>query len=170
MRNEQIERCCEYLRGLQIEFERFDHPPVFTVEEGRELLAHIPGAGTKNLFLRDKSGRNHILVTVPEEKRVDLKKFADTLEFGRLSFASAERLMRLLGVEPGSVTLLGLINDTEQKVQFIIDNELVSQDRLQMHPLTNCATLVIKTGDVEAFVMASGHTWNIHEIPELGAE
>lgn len=167
MSEEAAARCCAFLSELGIVFERFDHPAVFTVEQGETLLAHVPGAGTKNLFLRDKSGRTHFLLTVPEKKQVDLKTLANSLGMSRLSFASADSLIRYLGVEPGSVTLLGLMNDTEKNVKFLIDQDLLLHDRWQMHPLTNQATLVLKRSDVEHFVISTGHTWSVLSVASL---
>src|SRR5256885_16007086 len=90
----------------------YQHPPVMTVEASERLVPRLPGAKTKNLFLRDKKGARHFLVTVPHHLAVDLDALGDRLDARRLGFASAERLMQYLGVTPGSVSLLALVNDT----------------------------------------------------------
>lgn len=146
------------LNELNIPYTRFDHAPVFTVAEGEALIKSLPGAPSKNLFLRDKIGTKHYLVVMYALKRADLKELAALLGEQKLSFASPERLMEHLGVTPGSVTPLALINDTEKAVHLIIDTELWSHDSMQFHPLTNTATLVIARPDMEKFFAWSGHT------------
>jgi Ala-tRNA(Pro) deacylase len=100
-----------FLADHGIELQRFEHPPVMTVEESERLVPRLPGAKTKNLFLRDKKGARHFLVTVPYKVAVDLIALGVQLGAGRLGFASAERLMKHLGVTPGWVSLLALVND-----------------------------------------------------------
>lgn len=145
------------LNTLHIPYTRFDHAPVFTVAEGEALIKSLPGAPSKNLFLRDKTGTKHYLVVMHALKRADLKKLAALLGEQKLSFASPERLMKYLGVTPGSVTPLALMNDTQKAVQLIIDTELWGHDSLQFHPLINTATLVIARADMEKFFAWSGH-------------
>jgi len=103
----------EFLDANNVSYERHDHPEVFTVEESKKLSPELNGASTKNLFLRDKKGIRHFLVTVPEDKKVDLKALSSALDSSRLSFASPERLKTHLGIDPGSVSLLALANDSE---------------------------------------------------------
>ena len=97
------------LANLKIPYTRYDHAPIFTVEEGEALIKSIPAGPSKNLFLRDKTGTKHFLVVMYAHKRADLKKMAEKLGEPKLSFASPERLLKYLGVTPGSVTPLGLI-------------------------------------------------------------
>src|SRR5437764_9908864 len=101
-----------FLAQHRIEARRHEHPPVMTVEESERLVPRLPGARTKNLFLRDKKGSRHFLVTVPHDVAVDLNALGARIGAGRLGFASAERLQRHLGITPGSVSLLALVNDT----------------------------------------------------------
>ena len=96
----------EFLEGNEVGYERHDHEAVFTVEESKQLSPELEGASTKNLFLRDKKGSRHFLVTVQEDKQIDLKALSGKLDSSRLSFASPERLKTLLGIAPGSVSLL----------------------------------------------------------------
>src|SRR6185369_10280061 len=93
----------EFLARHGIEAARHEHPAVMTVEESERLVPRLPGAKTKNLFLRDRKGARHLLVTVPHDLAVDLKELGATLGADRLGFASADRLMKYLGVSPGSV-------------------------------------------------------------------
>lgn len=153
-----------FLDEHKIAYKNFEHEAVFTVEESSKL-PEMPGAPTKNLFLRDKSGTKFFLVSVPHEKRVDLKLLKPILNVSKLSFASDEDLQRLLGVTPGSVTLLGLICDTSVAVEVIIDSGLWGADSVQCHPLRNTATTVITHDGLERFLKATGHEWKVIDVP-----
>ena len=100
----------EFLDTIEVSYERFDHPAVYTVSEAKKLSPKMDGASTKNLFLRDKKGIRHFLVIVPQDKQVDLKELSSILEASRLSFASPDRMKKYLGIEPGSVSILSLIH------------------------------------------------------------
>lgn len=141
------------------------HQPVMTVSEAEQHLPSLPGTMTKNLFLRDNKGRRHFLVTVPHTVTVDLTALGKTLEVGRLGFASAERLKRHLGVTPGSVSLLALVNDQACTVEFIIDRQLWDADLLHAHPLQNDATTLVSHADLERFLAATGHKPRIINVP-----
>jgi Ala-tRNA(Pro) deacylase len=154
-----------FLAHHNIEAKRFDHPPVMTVEESERLVPRLPGAKTKNLFLRDKRGARHFLVTVPHDLAVDLVALGTQLGAGRLGFASADRLMNHLGIAPGSVSLLALINDTAHAVEFVIDRRLWEADAVHAHPLVNSATMVIPHMQLERFLVATGHRPRIVEVP-----
>lgn len=138
----------ELLINNQIPYERFDHVALFTCQDSDALAPDMPGAPTKNLFLRDGKGKKHFVVTISHSKRIDLKRLAQLLEVDRLSFASSERLKNYLGLEPGSVTLLAIVNDIDRQVEFIIDKELWQENSLQCHPLVNTATLVISRENI----------------------
>lgn len=147
-----------------IAYRRYDHPAVYTCEEAERLCPKMPGESIKNLFLRDRDGRRHFLVVVGYKKSVDLNGLREALGISKLSFASPERLKKYLGVEPGSVTLLGLVNDTEKAVEVILD-EAVWGQALQCHPLVNTATLVIPQEDIKKFLEASGHVYKVLDVP-----
>src|SRR5690606_37507446 len=115
------------------------HRPVFTVEEGADLNAQMPGGHTKNLFLKDKKGALFLLCAIADTA-IDLNAVSKLLGAARFSFGSAERLMRHLGVEPGSVTLFALINDPAREVTLILDEALFAHDPVHFHPLRNDAT------------------------------
>lgn len=158
----------EFLDQHGIAYQRFDHPAVFTCEQANELRIPMPGKDTKNLFLRDKKGKRHFLVSVGHEKQVDLKALTETLGVQQgLSFGSPERLKAHLGVEPGSVTLLGLVNDTAHAVEFVVDRAVWEAEAVCCHPLVNTATLVISHGGLETFLRATGHPWKIIDIPAI---
>ena len=147
----------QYLDEHQIEFERYDHPPVYTVDDVKRLVPPLPAAKTKNLFLRDHKGRRHFLVIVPADKRVDIKALNALIGASRLSFGSADRLKKFLGVDPGSVTIFALVNDPEHSVELIIDESLWEQQAFQFHPLINTATLVISNDNLKRFLASTGH-------------
>jgi Ala-tRNA(Pro) deacylase len=148
-----------------IDYRRCDHPAVFTVDEAARLVPPLPGAKTKNLFLRDKPGRRHFLVCVPAAKTVDLRALSDAIGAGRLSFGSLGRLGRFLGVAPGAVTLLALCNDPTHAVELFVDEELWQAEAFQYHPLVNTSTLVISRGAVERFLKATGHRLQLIRVP-----
>ncbi len=104
------------LRSLGIDYLRIDHPAVFTADEARAKVPPMPGAKAKNLLVQDRSGEQVFMVTVPYDKSVDLKALAAALGTRKLSFVSAESMQELIGVTPGAVSLLGLINDKGCKV------------------------------------------------------
>jgi Ala-tRNA(Pro) deacylase len=154
-----------FLREHDVAAERHSHPPVMTVEESERLVPKLPGAKTKNLFLRDRKGARHFLVTVPHDLPVDLNALGAALAAGRLGFASPERLARHLGIAPGSVSLLALVNDADDAVEFVIDRRLWQAPAVQAHPLVNDATLVIAHADLERFLAATGHVPRVIDVP-----
>jgi Ala-tRNA(Pro) deacylase len=155
-----------YLAALGIEYQRFDHEPVFTCDEAEKAVpAGLGAAHTKNLFLRDGKGRRHWLLVTLCAKQVDLRAFGERVVGERVSFASAERLAKYLGVTPGSVTILGLMNDGERAVELLVDDEVWAMDRWQAHPLVNTATLVMARSDIERFLDATGHQPRVVSVP-----
>ena len=155
----------DFLIKHSIKLERHEHAAVMTVAESELLVPALPGAKTKNLFLRDKKGLKHFLVTIPAALSVNLNQLGDVLGAGRLGFASADRLMRHLGVTPGSVSMLGLVNDTAHHVQFVIDQALWEAPAVQAHPLVNTATMVMPHADLVRFLAATGHEPQIISVP-----
>jgi Ala-tRNA(Pro) deacylase len=119
-----------------------DHPAVFRVEEGLELKAALPGAHTKNLFLKDHRGRLW-LISARQDTMIDLKRAAAAMGSGRLSFGNETLMFETLGVRPGSVTALALINDAERRVTFVLDQRLWEAEIVNFHPLTNTATTAL---------------------------
>ncbi len=148
-----------------IGYRRCDHPAVFTVDEAARWVPPLPGAKTKNLFLRDKPGRRHFLVCVPAAKTVDLRALSVAIGAGRLSFGSPDRLGRHLGIEPGAVTLLALFNDPARAVELYVDAELWQAEAFQFHPLVNTSTLVISREAVERFLQLTGHKVEVIVVP-----
>jgi Ala-tRNA(Pro) deacylase len=131
------------------------HRPVFTVEEGADLKASMPGGHTKNLFLKDKKGALFLISAIADTK-VDLNAVSKLLNVGRFSFGSAELLERHLGVSPGSVTVFAVINDPARTVTLVLDEALFDHDPVNFHPLRNDATTAVSPADLLKFVRAEG--------------
>ena len=145
------------LADLGIASRTVEHPAVFTVEQSRELRGTIPGAHTKNLFLRDNK-RRFYLVTLDEERAVNLKALRHPIGAkGGLSFASPEALLEHLGVEPGSVSPLALVNDTGRVVTVVLDAALLRAEFVNVHPLINTRTTSLRPDDLMAFLRHTGH-------------
>jgi Ala-tRNA(Pro) deacylase len=158
------------LEGLGIATKTVEHVAVFTVAESQFIKESIPGGHTKNLFLKDKKGRI-FLVTAQAEARIDLKRLHETIgASGRVSFGSAELLGEVLGVEPGSVTPLALINDVEGRVSFVLDETLMGYDVINVHPLVNTMTTTIAAGDLLTFLRATGHEPRVLALPAPATE
>ena len=146
------------LERLFIRYKRVNHPAVYTSEEARRLVPHQPARAAKNLFLRDKKGKRHILLVVDDRKSIQFKDIERQTGLTHLSMGSPERLTRHLGVTPGAVSLLALINDPEGRVEVLIDRELWEAEEIQAHPLINTATVVISVADMARFIMYTGHS------------
>ena len=147
----------EKLRELRIDTEVATHPPVFTVEQARHHRpAGAAGACVKNLFVRNKRG-DAWLVTTLEDRAIDLKTLGRRIGAGNLSFASFDRLRQQLGVEPGSVTPLAVLNDPDRSVRVVLDAAILRSETVHVHPLTNDRTITLSTKDLLRFLEASGH-------------
>jgi Ala-tRNA(Pro) deacylase len=156
----------EHLATLGIPAETVEHDPVFTVAESRPVKARIPGAHSKNLFVRDKKGR-YFLITAKDETPIDLKRAHEAIgASGRLSFGSADQLRELLGVEPGSVTPFAVINDRAGRVTMILDANLMEHERVNFHPLVNSMTTGVSRDDLVRFLRTTGHEPAILRLPE----
>lgn len=155
----------KFLGDNGIAFKKFEHPAVYTCEEAEHLCPEMPGVHTKNVFLRDKNGERHFLVIVDYDKSVDLKGLKEILGVSKLSFASPERLMKYLGVSPGSVSLLGLMNDSTHAVEVFFDERVWLGNAILCHPLVNTATLSIAHEGIESFLKATGHKYHVINVP-----
>lgn len=159
----------EYLDELGIAHSTQDHAPVFTVEEGQEIKASLPGGHTKNLFLKDKAGR-FVLVSALGDTPVRINRLHKPMGCKRLSFAREEDLFEVLGVRPGSVTAFALMNDAAGRVTFVVDAALLATDPVNFHPLKNDATTAISRDDLLAFAKATGHDPLIVDFAALAAD
>lgn len=156
----------DFLETHQIEFQRCEHPAVYTCEEADQLVPELPGARTKNLFLRDRRGKRHFLLIVRPEQTIDLRALSKQIESTPLSMASPERLKKHLGVEPGSVSFLSLIHEKSQAVEVIIDQAVWNASHITSHPMVNTATIVLSHRAVEQILQLTGHRYRVLSPPE----
>jgi Ala-tRNA(Pro) deacylase len=157
----------ERLRALGIAWTRYEHVPVFTVEEAAVVNASQPGGHTKNLFLKDKKG-GLWLVVLRDDFKLDLNALSKQIGAPRFSFGSGELLIATLGIPPGSVTPFALINDREHKVRVVLDDEMLRQEPLNYHPLRNDRTIAVTADDLLKFIADCGHVPQVVRLPEAG--
>ena len=138
-----------------IGFTTHEHPAVFRVGEGEEIKAAIPGAHTKNLFLKDAKDQLW-LISAKDQTQIDLKRLHHVIGSARLSFGSAALMEQTLGVTPGSVTAFALVNDVGHRVRFVLDLALANAAQVNFHPLTNTATTGVSAHDLRKFLAAVG--------------
>lgn len=157
------------LAWLGISVSVVTHEAAFTVEQSSAMHGDMPGAHSKNLFLKDKKGRL-FLVSARQDARIDLKRLHEVIgASGRLSFGSAEQLLAALGVTPGSVTAFAVFNDRAGAVTMVLDAGLMSHELLNFHPLINTMTCGIDRDDLLRFLRSTGHEPLIVTLPEPGA-
>ncbi len=144
------------LDALGIAIQKLEHKPVFTVAESEEIHHAMPGFHTKNLFLKDEGGA-FWLVTAPADATIDVKALRHKIGSRRLSFGKPDAMMELLGLEPGSVTPLAVINDTAGKVTLVLDTALTGETQVNVHPLRNTATIGLKGTDLVRVATHLGH-------------
>lgn len=149
----------EVLDRLNIKYEKYEHPAVFTCEEADIYTSGLKGVHTKNLFLRNKKGSKHYLVVMKEDKTLNVKEFGEKISEKNLSFASPERMTKYLNLTPGSVSLFGVINDTENNIKVYIDEDIMKEEFVNSHPNVNTATLVYKVEDMVKFLKDSGNEY-----------
>ncbi len=152
------------LDALAIPFTAHEHVAVFTVAESDTVNAAIPGAHTKNLFLKDAGGA-FWLVTVPGEARVDLKALPAAIGCKRVSFGKPDDMQRLLGIAPGSVTPLAAINAAPGSITVVLDAGLAAAERVNVHPLRNTGTIGLAAATILDLLRHWGHEPLIASIP-----
>ncbi len=146
-----------YLDQQGIVYEKMEHKAVFTMEEMDEVGISARGGVVKNLFLRDGKGKNHFLVVVPEEKRVNLSGLSAQLGASKMSFASADRLAKHLGVMQGAVSPLGVLNNEDHSVKVVFDQDLTHAPKVGVHPNDNTATVWLSFQDLKALIEDLGN-------------
>lgn len=154
----------ELFERLGITFEYHEHPPLATIEDARIHWKDYNSGRCKNIFVRNHKDDRHYLIILEHLRNVNMKDLEKRLRQGKLTFASDLRLRKYLGVEPGSVSPFGLINDTAQHVHLFIDEKLNEFERLAFHPNINTATLVVSKSDFLKFL---GHAGNSFEFIRL---
>lgn len=150
------EELFERLSDLSISTTTLDHEATFTVAQSSAIENALPGAHTKNLFLKSEKGKV-VLVVAKTSTAIDLKSLAKVIGAGRFSFGKPELLLELLGVTPGAVTAFAIANDQARNVELILDDALMTHDSLNCHPLENTATTNIARDDLLRFIRATGH-------------
>ena len=146
-----------FLKRLNIDYEVFDHPAVFTVEDTKKYPINAVYGESKNLFLKNRKENKYYLVTLPAQKQLDLKNLATVLGEKGLSFANEENLMNYLGLSPGAVSPFGLINDINHEVIFVIENNLLEHKKLGFHPNINIQTVILATDDFKKFIASTNN-------------
>ena len=141
---------------FKIKYRKYEHPPLFTVIDAKKYQKKMVGMHVKNLFLRDKKKRNFLLVT-EQDAEINLKTLHNKIKSDRLSFGSPDRLWQYLGVRPGAVSPLALINDVGKSVTLLLQDILRTEQQIHFHPLVNDLTIGVDLGDLDAFFKFTGH-------------
>jgi Ala-tRNA(Pro) deacylase len=152
------------LDKLDIQYQYREHPPVITIEEATRYWKNYDSGRCKNIFLRNHKGNRHYLVILEHLRQLNMKDLEARLKQGKLTFASEKRLMKYLGLKPGSVSPFGLINDHSNHVSLFIDKKLLGFDNLSFHPNENTASLIISRKD---FIRFLEHRGNFYEFLQL---
>jgi len=150
----------QLLEDLNIPFEYIEHPPAPTIEIAKQYWEGHDAQHCKNLFFRNHKGNKHFLVILNCDQEMHIHQIEKMLKQGKLSFASEERLMKWLGVAPGSVTPFGLINDTQHHVHLFLDKTLLQAEKLSFHPCINTASLIVSQADFKRFLEYCGNSYD----------
>ena len=159
-----------FFAELGIVYERLDHQAVFTADEAAEHVPPGRGAHAKNLLVEDRKNGKVYMLTVPFEKRVDLNATAKVLGAPKLRFVTPELMQEVIGVTPGAVSMLALVNDREKRVHLVVDRAVWEAEAVQCHPLVNTATLIVDHADLARFFEETGHHPQVLEVPERVGE
>jgi Ala-tRNA(Pro) deacylase len=161
-------RTYDYLDDLGIEYKRTDHERADNMEACNEIDAILNVTICKNLFLCNRQKTDFYLLMMPGDKKFKTKELSAQINSSRLSFAEAEDMVKYLDIEPGSVSVMGLMNDTEHAVQLLIDEDVLSDAYIGCHPCVNTSSMKIPTAEiVEKFLPATGHTYQtVHLVGE----
>lgn len=166
--SERMQRALDYLAEHAIAYDMHRHPAVFTSEEADKHRAGFTGVACKNLFLRNKKATRYFLVTIPTTVRFDLDAFTHAVGEKHLSFASPERLFEYLGVTPGSVSPMCLINDLQHRVEFFVHPVVYEAAQVSMHPNDNTASLWVTHDMFHTFLSSTKH--EVHVLKTTGLE
>lgn len=147
------------LNELGIEFEVFEHPPLDTIEIALKYWKDIDAVHCKNLFFRNHKGNRHYLVIIRDTTPFNIRSLEIKLKQGKLTFGSEKRLLKYLGVKPGSVSPFGLINDTNHHVHLFLDKQLQNAEKISFHPNDNTASLVLIYADFIKYLQTMGNTF-----------
>jgi len=151
----------EFLESNNISYKLFRHDPVFTIEQAKETRKTIDGLHCKNLFIRNQKGNKHFLVIFPADMEVDLKMLALQVGINKISFASANRLQKYLGVKPGSVSVFGLLNDKDKLVELFLHEDVLQADIVTFHPNDNSSTISLSKKQFQNVLKEFGRTYSM---------
>jgi Ala-tRNA(Pro) deacylase len=160
------EKVLSTLDDLAIEYDIYDHPPLPTIEEAAEYWKDINATHCKNLFFRNHKGNRHYLVVLEHSQKLGIRDLEQRLKQGKISFASQQRMDRYLGLNAGSVSIFGLINDHESHTHVFIDENLQHAERISFHPNDNRATVVISRSSFIKFLEWTGNSFEFIKLYE----
>jgi len=152
------------LDDLDINYEIYEHKPLPTIEVAMEVWKDIDSTHCKNLFFRNHKGNKHYLVILESNHKLDVHDLEHRLKQGKISFASQKRMDKYLGIQAGSVSPFGLINDTENHVHLFLDKNLLNSKKISFHPNVNTASLVINFQDLLKYLNAVGNSYEFIEL------
>jgi Ala-tRNA(Pro) deacylase len=161
---ENEKKVYDILEEMSIQYEKREHPPVYTCEEAKVFTSDMKGIHTKNLFLRNKKGNKHYLVVLEDSKTLNIKNFEMKIGEKNLSFASKERLMKHLGLTPGGVSVFGIINDISNAVILILDKSIFEKEHVNVHPNINTSTINLCSIDLKKFIQEYSTDYRIVNI------
>jgi len=153
------------LEKKEIKYTIYKHEPFYTVEDSNKKRSEMKGAHTKNLFLKNKKNQ-FVLFSCNENSLVDLKNFSKSIGLKNLSFAKPEYLLKFLSIKPGSVSPFGLLNDSDNIVDFYLEEVLENSTHINFHPLINTSTISLKTKDFISFMIENKKKINIFSLSQ----
>lgn len=160
-------RLYQILEQLEIPFEYHEHPPAPTIEEAMKYWKGLDATHCKNIFFRNHKGNRHYLVVLEHLQQLGIHELEKRLKQGKLSFASDERLLKFMGLTPGSVTPFGLINDPEHHVHLFLDENLKKARRVSFHPCINTASIIVRYDDLIRFLDWTGSSYELIKLYEV---
>ena len=158
------EKVLAKLEEMDIAYEKYDHPPLPTIEAATDYWKDIDATHCKNLFFRNHKGNRHYLVILEHLQKLDIRDLEQRLKQGKISFASPKRMDKYLGLSGGSVSIFGLINDHERHVHVFLDETLKRAEKISFHPNDNTATLVISFQDLMKYLDATGNSFEFIQL------
>ena len=162
----QKEKVLQTLTSLDISYELHEHPPAPTIDEAKKYWKGINATHCKNLFFRNHKGNRHYLVILEHSQVLDIHDLEKRLGQGKISFASDRRMIKYLGITPGSVSVFGLINDKVNHVHVFLDENLKKSERISFHPNINTASLIISYKDFDRFLKWTGNGYEYLKLYE----
>lgn len=155
----------ERLKSLDIPYKIVEHKPVFTTEEADKQIEGHVGVRTKSLFLQNKTKKRFFIVIMDDAKSLDLDFFKDVVDESRVKLASAETINKLIGLELGTVSIFGLTEEVNDKIEVFYDKDMIQEEILTFHPNINTKTIFVKTEDIFKYVESLGYENQIVDLP-----